>query len=103
MLRPRSFDLPPMVSFVAPSGTGKTTLVEAVVASLIARGHRGRRGQADAHRIELDTEGKDSAAAPAGDAKPSSSGPISWRRMSDASTPPALDELVRLFFADHDP
>ncbi len=49
-----------MVSFVAPSGTGKTTLLEGVIAELGARGHRVGAVKHDAHRIELDTEGKDS-------------------------------------------
>lgn len=49
-----------MVSVVAPSGTGKTTLLEGVVAELKRRGHRVGAVKHDAHRIELDTEGKDS-------------------------------------------
>lgn len=49
-----------MVSFVAPSGTGKTTLLEGVIAGLVARGHQVGAVKHDAHRIELDTEGKDS-------------------------------------------
>ncbi len=53
-------DLPPMVCFVAPSGTGKTTLLELVVAEMSRRGHRVGAVKHDAHRIELDTEGKDS-------------------------------------------
>ncbi|MGI9598613.1 MAG: molybdopterin-guanine dinucleotide biosynthesis protein B [Acidimicrobiales bacterium] len=51
---------PPMVSFVAPSGTGKTTLLEGVIAELKGRGHRVGAVKHDAHRIELDTRGKDS-------------------------------------------
>ncbi len=49
-----------MVSFVAPSGTGKTTLLEGVIATLVGRGHQVGAVKHDAHRIELDTEGKDS-------------------------------------------
>ncbi|MEZ5379524.1 MAG: molybdopterin-guanine dinucleotide biosynthesis protein B [Acidimicrobiales bacterium] len=103
MLRPPDpSDLPPMVSFVAPSGTGKTTLVEAVVASLISRGHRVGAVKHDAHRIELDTEGKDSWRLRQAGAETLLVGANQLAWMSDASTPPALDELVRLFFADHD-
>ena len=49
-----------MVSFAGPSGTGKTTLLEGVIAELKRRGHRVGAVKHDAHRIELDTEGKDS-------------------------------------------
>lgn len=49
-----------MVSFAGPSGTGKTTLLEGVIAALKQRGHRVGAVKHDAHRIELDTEGKDS-------------------------------------------
>ena len=52
--------LPPLVSFVGPSGTGKTSLLEGVIAELTARGHRVAAVKHDAHRIELDSEGKDS-------------------------------------------
>jgi molybdopterin-guanine dinucleotide biosynthesis protein MobB len=51
---------PPMVSFAGPSGTGKTTLLEGVIADLKGRGYRVGAVKHDAHRIELDTEGKDS-------------------------------------------
>ncbi len=50
----------PLVSFAGPSGTGKTTLLEGVIATLKQRGHRVGAVKHDAHRIELDTEGKDS-------------------------------------------
>ncbi len=49
-----------MVSFAGPSGTGKTTLLEGVIGELTRRGHRIAAVKHDAHRIELDTEGKDS-------------------------------------------
>ncbi|MEM9561818.1 MAG: molybdopterin-guanine dinucleotide biosynthesis protein B [Actinomycetota bacterium] len=49
-----------MVSFAGPSGTGKTTLLEGVITRLTAMGYRVAAVKHDAHRIELDTEGKDS-------------------------------------------
>lgn len=50
----------PVVSFVAPSGTGKTTLISAVIERLTGMGLRVGAIKHDAHRIELDTKGKDS-------------------------------------------
>ncbi len=52
--------LPPIVAFAAPSGTGKTTLIEAVVRALVDRGLRVGVLKSDAHRVVLDTPGKDS-------------------------------------------
>ena len=52
--------LPPIVAFAAPSGTGKTTLIERVVRDLVARGVRVGVLKADAHRVVLDVPGKDS-------------------------------------------
>jgi len=49
-----------MVSFVAPSGTGKTSMLQSVIGRLSERGYRVAAVKHDAHRIELDTEGKDS-------------------------------------------
>ncbi len=48
-----------MVAFAAPSGTGKTTLIEKLVPHLKARGLRVGVIKSDAHGVELDTPGKD--------------------------------------------
>ena len=50
---------PTVVSFAAPSGTGKTTLVTKLIAELKARGRRVGAIKSDAHRVELDKPGKD--------------------------------------------
>ena len=94
--------LPPMISFVAPSGTGKTTLVEQVISSLIAKGLDVAGVKHDAHRIELDTEGKDSwrMRKAGADALLVGANQLAW--MSDRSPAPNLDQLVRLFFPDAD-
>ncbi|MEL6344971.1 MAG: molybdopterin-guanine dinucleotide biosynthesis protein B [Myxococcota bacterium] len=52
--------MPPIVTFGAPSGTGKTTLLEQVIRRLVAQGHRIGAIKHDAHRLTLDTPGKDS-------------------------------------------
>jgi molybdopterin-guanine dinucleotide biosynthesis protein B/molybdopterin-guanine dinucleotide biosynthesis protein len=59
LARLRSYG-PPAVSFVAKSGTGKTTLLERVIDELSRRGYRVGTIKHDAHRFEIDHEGKDS-------------------------------------------
>jgi molybdopterin-guanine dinucleotide biosynthesis protein B/molybdopterin-guanine dinucleotide biosynthesis protein len=51
---------PPVVSVVAKSGTGKTTLLEKLIAELKSRGYRVGAVKHDAHRFDIDHEGKDS-------------------------------------------
>ena len=50
----------PIYSVVAFSGTGKTTLLERLVAELKSRGFRVAVIKHDAHEFEIDHEGKDS-------------------------------------------
>lgn len=50
----------PVYSFVAYSGTGKTTLLEKLIAELKARGLRVAVLKHDAHDFNIDHEGKDS-------------------------------------------
>jgi molybdopterin-guanine dinucleotide biosynthesis protein MobB len=50
----------PVVSVVAKSGTGKTTLLEKLIAELTRRGYRIGALKHDAHSFEIDHEGKDS-------------------------------------------
>jgi molybdopterin-guanine dinucleotide biosynthesis protein MobB len=91
-----------MISFVAPSGTGKTTLVESVIGALAARGLRVAGVKHDAHRIELDTEGKDSWRMRQAGADTLLVGENQLAWMSNTGTAPPLDDLVALFFADAD-
>jgi molybdopterin-guanine dinucleotide biosynthesis protein MobB len=50
----------PVYSVVAFSGTGKTTLIEKLIAELRSRGLRVAVIKHDAHEFEIDREGKDS-------------------------------------------
>lgn len=50
----------PVIGFAAYSGTGKTTLLEQIVRNLKAQGYRLAVVKHDAHRFEMDREGKDS-------------------------------------------
>ncbi|NJC88371.1 MAG: molybdopterin-guanine dinucleotide biosynthesis protein B [Desulfuromonas sp.] len=52
--------IPPAVTFVARSGTGKTTLLEKLIHELVRRGWTVGALKHDAHRFEIDHEGKDS-------------------------------------------
>ncbi len=50
----------PVVSIVAKSGTGKTTLLEKLIAEMKRRGYKVGAVKHDAHRFNIDREGKDS-------------------------------------------
>ena len=52
-------ELPPVVSFVAKSGTGKTTLLEALIPQLKTRGVRVGLLKHHRHPSSFDTPGKD--------------------------------------------
>lgn len=52
---------PVVMAFVAHSGTGKTTLMEALVGLACERGLRVGALKHDAHRFDIDRPGKDSA------------------------------------------
>jgi molybdopterin-guanine dinucleotide biosynthesis protein B len=49
----------PVVCFVGPSGVGKTTLIERVIARLTGEGLRIGALKHDAHEFQMDREGKD--------------------------------------------
>lgn len=51
--------LPPIVCFVAPSGTGKSTAIVRLLPVLAARGLRVGVIKHDAHRVSFDAPGKD--------------------------------------------
>ncbi|WP_321371616.1 molybdopterin-guanine dinucleotide biosynthesis protein B [uncultured Desulfuromusa sp.] len=51
---------PPVISVVAKSGTGKTTLLEKLITELKKRGYRVGAVKHDAHNFSIDHEGKDS-------------------------------------------
>ncbi len=52
----------PVFSFVAFSGTGKTTFLEKLIPQLKARGLRVAVYKHDAHEFEIDKKGKDELA-----------------------------------------
>jgi molybdopterin-guanine dinucleotide biosynthesis protein MobB len=91
------------VSFVAKSGTGKTTLLEKVIAILKERGYRVGVIKHDAHRFDIDHPGKDShrlTAAGADTMLISSPEKLALIRKHAASPP--IEELLETYFADAD-
>ena len=95
---------PTVLSFAAPSGTGKTTLLCAVIEALKARGHRVGAIKGDAHGVELDTPGKDTHRMRAAGARTTalvSRDQIAVFRDEAAERVP-LRLIVDAFFGDHD-
>jgi molybdopterin-guanine dinucleotide biosynthesis protein MobB len=91
------------VSFVAKSGTGKTTLLEKVIAQLKERGLRVGVIKHDAHRFDIDHPGKDShrlSAAGADTMLISSPAKLAIVKQHEASPP--IEELVATYFQDVD-
>jgi len=91
------------ISFVAKSGTGKTTLLEKVIADLKNRGWRVGVIKHDAHRFEIDHPGKDSyRLAAAGADTMLISSPEKLALVKRHATTPPLLELLETYFTDVD-
>lgn len=93
----------PAVSFVAKSGTGKTTLLEKVISELKSRGYRVGVIKHDAHRFDIDHPGKDSyrmAAAGADTVLISSPEKLAMVKVHAASPP--IGQLIETYFGDMD-
>lgn len=91
------------VSFVAKSGTGKTTLLEKVIAELKLRGYRIGVIKHDAHRFDIDHPGKDShrlTQAGADTMLITSSEKLALIKQH-AESPP-IEELIATYFGDVD-
>ncbi|GLI38341.1 molybdenum cofactor guanylyltransferase [Geobacter hydrogenophilus] len=91
------------LSFVAKSGTGKTTLLEKVIAELKGRGHRVGVIKHDAHRFDIDHPGKDShrlTAAGADTMLIASPEKLAMVKKHEAA--PSVDELLETYFGDMD-
>lgn len=92
---------PPAVSFVAKSGTGKTTLLEKVIVLLKERGYRVGVIKHDAHRFEIDHPGKDSyrlTAAGADTMLITSREKLAMVKRHEES--PGLEDLIDAYFQD---
>jgi len=91
------------VSFVAKSGTGKTTLLEQVIAELKGRGWRIGVIKHDAHRFDIDHPGKDSHRLTAAGADTMLiSSPEKLALVKRHAASPPIEELIATYFQDVD-
>ena len=91
------------VSFVAKSGTGKTTLLEKVIAELKGRGYRVGVIKHDAHRFDIDHPGKDSHRLTAAGADTMLiSSPEKLALVKQHAGSPPIEELIASYFGDVD-
>lgn len=95
--------LPPTVSFIARSGTGKTTLVTKLISELKSRGYKVGAIKHDAHKFEIDHPGKDSyrfTEAGADSMLISSNSQLALVKRHEQ--PPQITEMIRDYFPDVD-
>lgn len=91
------------LSFVAKSGTGKTTLLEKVIAELKQRGYRIGVIKHDAHKFDIDHPGKDSYRLTAAGADTMLiSSPEKLAVVKQHTAPPPVEELLSTYFHDVD-
>jgi molybdopterin-guanine dinucleotide biosynthesis protein MobB len=96
---------PAIVSVVAKSGTGKTTLLEKLIAELKRRGYRVGAIKHDAHRFDIDREGKDSwrlTQAGADTMVITSPAKLAMVKMNPGGEEPPLAETIDTLFGDVD-
>lgn len=90
-----------VISFVAWSGTGKTTLVEKLIVELKKRGYRVGAIKCDAHRFEIDHPGKDSyRMAAAGAETVALVSGEKFAMVQKHDNPPSIEEVIDKHF-DH--
>jgi molybdopterin-guanine dinucleotide biosynthesis protein MobB len=91
------------VSFVAKSGTGKTTLLEKVITCLKERGYRVGVIKHDAHRFDIDHPGKDSHRLTAAGADTMLiSSPEKLALIKKHLASPPIEDLIFTYFNDVD-
>ncbi|MDX2495259.1 MAG: molybdopterin-guanine dinucleotide biosynthesis protein B [Desulfuromusa sp.] len=95
----------PVVSIVAKSGTGKTTLLEKLIAELKLRGYRVGVVKHNAHKFNIDHEGKDSwrlTQAGADTMLITSAEKIAMVKQLPAGDEPPLTEIIASYCGDLD-
>ena len=92
-----------VVSFVAKSGTGKTTLLEKVIVHLKDQGYKVGVIKHDAHRFDIDHPGKDSYRLTAAGADTMLiSSPEKLALVKKHADSPPVEELIATYFSDVD-
>ncbi len=92
-----------IVSIVAKSGTGKTTLLEKIIAELKQRGYRVGALKHDAHRFDIDHRNKDSwrlTQAGADTMVITSKEKLAMVKMNPNNEEPDVIEIVDRYFTD---
>ena len=85
------------IGFVGPSGVGKTTLMEKVLARLKSRGRRVSAVKSAHHTVDVDRPGKDSYRfRTAGAQEVLLIGPGRWALMRETALEPTLQEALEL-------
>ena len=83
------------VGFIGPSGVGKTTLMEKVLARLIDRGRSVSAVKSSHHDTDVDKPGKDSwRYRTAGASEFVLVGPVRWAIMHETREPASLEEML---------
>ena len=95
----------PVISIVAKSGTGKTTLLEKLIGELKRRGYRVGVMKHDAHQFDIDREGKDSwrlTQAGAHTMVISSPAKIAIIKQNANMMEPSVSDVVNTYYSDVD-
>lgn len=95
--------MPPIISIVGKSDSGKTTFLEKLVAEIRSRGYRVGSIKHDTHGFDIDHEGKDSwRHKQAGAAGVIISSPQKIAVVKDTDEDMAIDSLVSQYLSDMD-
>jgi molybdopterin-guanine dinucleotide biosynthesis protein MobB len=95
--------MPPIISVVGESKSGKTTLIEMLITELKSRGYRVATIKHSVHGLSFDKPGKDSwRHIQAGSAATAIASPDQVVLIKPVSEEPDLKEIARLFGEDYD-
>jgi molybdopterin-guanine dinucleotide biosynthesis protein MobB len=95
--------MPPIVSIVGESKSGKTTLIEKLISELKSRGYRVATIKHTIHHLGFDKAGKDSwRHIQAGSTATAIVSPDEVVLIKKVNAEPALNDIARLFSEDYD-